>query len=241
MKSLMTDSSTETAFFDAQQGKEMHTGAEVYEDCVSRPESGPSTSSSSDESNRANHAISPSVNMKPGSPDVRVNKNHIGTPPSESAVISGGADANARSVSNGQGRGGYYRCCCDFMTLVNVFILVSVALSAFLTSDLGVLNVINGCLSTFCFLGVFPGLIGFCLLEYAGKYMLGLALWGLVMMVLGLQYTDNYVGLLTDEHGCWWKLQSEQVEAHKKRTVMSLSNKFHSGTVLDVPQSIIWQ
>merc|ERR1712232_1350364 len=90
-----------------------------------------------------------------------------------------------------------------------VGVVVTAASCAFYAKDLGILNVINGAMSVGVFVAFAPALIGLWLLPNSKDKIFRAELYallivGIVFMVLGLVYTDNYAALLLKPGGCLW-------------------------------------
>eukprot|EP00746_Dinoflagellata_sp_MGD_P010791 gnl/MRDRNA2_/MRDRNA2_122422_c0_seq1.p1 gnl/MRDRNA2_/MRDRNA2_122422_c0~~gnl/MRDRNA2_/MRDRNA2_122422_c0_seq1.p1 ORF type:complete len:435 (-),score=53.92 gnl/MRDRNA2_/MRDRNA2_122422_c0_seq1:74-1378(-) len=78
---------------------------------------------------------------------------------------------------------------------------------AFVVTNLGFMNVVNGALSVGVFVALFPSLVGLFLSEQRSSTwwqcaMGALLFFGILMSVLGLMYTDNYEGLMAAS--CTW-------------------------------------
>jgi len=75
---------------------------------------------------------------------------------------------------------------------------------AYFVTDLGFMNVVNGAIQTWMFVGVAPGFVGIYLLDYNWFAMVVLIIVCSSMSLVGLALTSNYVEDL--EQSCTWNL-----------------------------------
>lgn len=88
----------------------------------------------------------------------------------------------------------------QFVPGIILLVVLSSAGVACLNLSLGRLNVINGSISMAMFAGLIPGVVGFCLSDEKLWKMTLLATSCLLMAIVGLNFTDNYVPT-----SCWWR------------------------------------
>lgn len=91
-----------------------------------------------------------------------------------------------------------------FTVPVTTLIVVGTAVIALFITNLGFLNVLNGSCCMAVFVGIVPGVVGWYLLEMPWYGMLTLITCAVVMGVLGMIYTSNFVEDI--ENGCFWAL-----------------------------------
>lgn len=92
-----------------------------------------------------------------------------------------------------------------YTALATVFIVLVSAGGALLTTNLGLLNVVNGAACVGVFVGLLPGVTGLYLLERPRLPMFALMFLAITMCALGFFYTNNYA---TDNaKHCIWPLQ----------------------------------
>jgi len=88
-------------------------------------------------------------------------------------------------------------------------IIGAVMVAAYYVHDLGLLNVLNGAMCVGVIVAACPALVGLYILERERVLlwrvaMVSLLVFGVLISLLGLIYTDNYVGLL--KGSCLWAL-----------------------------------
>lgn len=95
--------------------------------------------------------------------------------------------------------------------LATVLVVLGSALAALKTKDLGEVNVLSGAVQVAAMVAIAPGLTGLFLLGWVSVFwraaMALLIACGLSASVLGLTFTDNYVGQLQER--CLWALMPE--------------------------------
>jgi hypothetical protein len=87
-------------------------------------------------------------------------------------------------------------------TLATIINVVVAGLVALVMPDVGYLNVLNGAFSCGVFVALVPATVGWYLLDRNKVALAGLLVFGLVMSILGLIFTDNYVSQTTKT--CAW-------------------------------------
>jgi amino acid permease len=95
-------------------------------------------------------------------------------------------------------------------TLATLTIISAVMVASYYIRDLGLMNVVNGAMCVGVIVAACPAMVGFFLVERENPRLWQLAMCALLVLggvssILGLIYTDNYVGLL--KGSCLWTLQ----------------------------------
>jgi len=98
----------------------------------------------------------------------------------------------------------------DFVTtLSRLMVIAAVMVATFYIHDLGFMNVVNGAMCVGGIVAMCPALVGLWLVEREHVLlwrlaMVALLVFGILMSILGLVYTDNYAELL--KGNCLWSL-----------------------------------